>query len=362
MPALSRTLANLARYRKGMDAMASASSALMKTTFTPNGGAPTLPDITDFGANPGALRMLAHIPPNLPPNAPLVVVLHGCGQTAAGYAYGAGWLDLADRHGFALLLPEQRRDNNAGGCFNWFTPGDTARGQGEAASIRAMIQHALTTWKLNRAQIFVTGLSAGGAFANVLLATYPDLFAAGAIIAGLPYGGATDTQSALDMMFNGQQRTDQAWGDLIRAASPHTGPWPRIAIWHGLTDSTVIPANGTDAVRQWLNVQALADTAPTTTTIGPATQQTWRNAKGRIAVQSVTIPQFGHGTPINQAECGHPAPFILNSALSSTTLIAESWGLTKTTAQRRPTPAPAKPSLSAIIDKALRAAGLSGPG
>ena len=63
---------------------------------------------------------------------PLVVVLHGCGQTAAGYDLGAGWSTLAKRYGFALLMPEQQPSNNANGCFNWFNPEDTARGRGEA--------------------------------------------------------------------------------------------------------------------------------------------------------------------------------------------------------------------------------------
>src|SRR5688500_4913085 len=76
----------------------------------------------DFGSNPGNLAMLKYVPDNLPAQAPLVVILHGCGQKAAGYDIGAGWSELADRWGFALLLPEQQMSNNVGGCFNWFDP------------------------------------------------------------------------------------------------------------------------------------------------------------------------------------------------------------------------------------------------
>src|SRR6185312_7450197 len=98
-----------------------------------------LREICGFGSNPGALRMFTYLPAGLADQSALVVVLHGCAQTAASYDYGAGWSTLADRYGFALLLPEQQRANNATGCFNWFQPGDTRRGQGEAASIQAMV-------------------------------------------------------------------------------------------------------------------------------------------------------------------------------------------------------------------------------
>jgi len=98
-----------------------------------------LRDFPEFGSNPGALRARIYIPPSLPEHAALVVVLHGCTQTAAGYDHGSGWSQLADRHGFALLFPEQQRANNANLCFNWFAPGDIQRGGGEALSIAQMI-------------------------------------------------------------------------------------------------------------------------------------------------------------------------------------------------------------------------------
>src|ERR1700712_657657 len=98
-----------------------------------------LVEIGQFGTNPGALRMFAFVPEHLPSAPALVVVLHGCGQTAAGYDLGAGWATLATRYGFALLMPEQPASNNSNSCFNWFNPEDVARGSGEAASIRQMV-------------------------------------------------------------------------------------------------------------------------------------------------------------------------------------------------------------------------------
>jgi poly(3-hydroxybutyrate) depolymerase len=98
-----------------------------------------LRETQNFGTNPGALRMFTHLPPKESGEIPLVVVLHGCTQTAAGYDQGAGWSTLANRYGFALLFPEQQRANNPNGCFNWFQTGDIERGHGEALSIRQMI-------------------------------------------------------------------------------------------------------------------------------------------------------------------------------------------------------------------------------
>ena len=125
-----------------------------------------LTELADFGANPGALRMLACLPPGLPRGAPLVVALHGCTQTAAGYAQGSGWDRLAAEGQFAVLLPEQRQANNPNRCFNWFEPGDTRRGQGEVASVHAAILHLIASHGIDPGRVFVTGLSAGGGMAS----------------------------------------------------------------------------------------------------------------------------------------------------------------------------------------------------
>src|SRR3954463_4140596 len=132
-----------------------------------------LREVTGFGSNPGNLRMFAYVPAQPAPSAPPVGALHGCLQTAAGYDYGAGWSTLADRYGFALLLPEQQRANNANACFNWFEPGDTARDGGEALSIRQMIDAVVAEAGIDLRRIFITGLSAGGARVSGMRGRYP---------------------------------------------------------------------------------------------------------------------------------------------------------------------------------------------
>src|SRR6516165_7032885 len=163
-----------------------------------------LRELTEFGANPGNLRMFVYAPEHLPPKAPLVVALHGCTQTADEYDHGTGWSSLADSLGLAVLYPQQQPANNPKNCFSWFLPGDIARGKGEALSIRAMVEHAIAIFASDRRKVFVTGLSAGGAMASVMLATYPEIFAGGAIIAGLPYGCANNIQQAFEAMFTEQ--------------------------------------------------------------------------------------------------------------------------------------------------------------
>src|ERR1700757_3729276 len=159
-----------------------------------------LTETEQFGSNPGELKMLSYVPTNRQPSPALVVVLHGCGQTAAGYDLGAGWSTLAKHYGFALLLPEQQITNNANTCFNWFNPEDIARERGEAASIRQMIKRMVDAHGIDPRRVFITGLSAGGAMTTVMLATYPEVFAAGAIIAGLPFGIASNMREALTAM------------------------------------------------------------------------------------------------------------------------------------------------------------------
>ena len=97
--------------------------------------------------------MFNYVPKGLPAGAPLVVVLHGCRQTAADYVHGAGWSTLADRLRFAVPAPEQKRSNNGNGCFNWFLPGDSTRDQGEAASIRHMIEQCVSDHGIQRGRV-----------------------------------------------------------------------------------------------------------------------------------------------------------------------------------------------------------------
>jgi feruloyl esterase len=305
-----------------------------------------LTEVTGFGSNPGNLRMLTYLPDDLPGRAALVVVLHGCTQTAASYDTGTGWSELADRHGFALLLPEQRRSNNPLRCFNWFRGQDYARDGGEPESIRQMIERLVAEYGIDPQRIFVTGLSAGGAMTSVMLATHPELFAGGAVVAGVPYRCANGLQEGFDAIFQGRSLSGAEWGERVRTVSAHTGPWPRVQVWHGDADGTVKPMNADEVVKQWRDMHGLPAEPAYQERIGPHSRRVWRDAEGRDLVEQWGVAGMGHGQAIDPHGpdgCGRPAPFIVDAGISSPTHIARSWGLTAVRRER-----PAKPRRGAV--------------
>lgn len=334
--------------------------------------------------NPGDLGGWTYRPTGAGPNAALVVVLHGCTQTARSYADHAGWKTLADQEGFVLLCPEQKRANNVNLCFNWFETADVTRGQGEVASIAAMVMAAIDEHALDPARVFVTGLSAGAAMTGAMLATYPELFAGGALIAGLPFGVAAGLQQALASMGHGGRMGPAALGQRIRAASPHAGPWPRITIWHGTQDTIVTPAASVRIAAQWAEVHGLTGRSTVVRT-GPQGHEVWEDRDGAVRVEHHTIAGMAHGTPLmtkGSEGLGRAGPHMLDVGRSSTREIAAFWGLTApgtgTDAapdlgvsaavappihRHQPTafhlPAPGSPKeVQAVIETALRAAGL----
>ena len=291
-----------------------------------------LSEVTAFGSNPGHLRMLKLVPPGLRALSPLVVVLHGCGQTAHDINHGLGWSALAYECGFALLFPEQRRSNNAQRGFNWFRPADSTRGSGEALSIVQMVQHLIKDQGLDRRRVYVTGLSAGGAMACALLAAYPDVFAGGAILAGLPFGVASNLWGALAAMKGKVNRSSSELGDKVRAASPHWGRWPTLSIWHGSSDKTVAPSNADAIIRQWCDVHGLCEERAIETRVAGKTRRLWCDDAGLPVIERFIIPGMGHGAPVDALGTsgyayGAAAPFFEDHGISSTYHMAKFWGL-----------------------------------
>jgi poly(hydroxyalkanoate) depolymerase family esterase len=291
--------------------------------------------------------MLSYAPDGLPAGAPLVVVLHGCGQSAEDYATGAGWTTLADQKGFAVLAPQQTAGNNPNRCFNWFSPGDIQRGEGEAASIAAMIACIVRRDNLDAKRVFITGLSAGGAMTMTMLATYPDLFAAGAVIAGLPYGVAHGVMQAMTAMQQGDHRSPAELAQLI---PPNLDRYPRLTVWHGGADHVVSPENAEAIVAQWAAAQGLPSKPDETLVEGGRTRRIWREKAGRMpAIELNVIRGLGHGVPLSalgEDGLGKAAPYMLEAGVSSTEEIAAFWGLTPRV--RRPHTPSATPTAGAV--------------
>ena len=307
------------------------------------GGAANSPlvEVSGFGSNPGNLKMFTYRPANLGASRPLVVALHGCTQQASGYDDEPGWIKFADKHRFALLLPQQQEANNPRKCFNWFLPGDNGRDKGEALSIRQMIDRVKLDAAIDPQKVYVTGLSGGGAMSAVMLAAYPEVFAGGAIIAGVPYKCASDANEALSrcgVSLFGQTApmkdlTPAQWGALVRSASSHNGPFPRVSIWQGASDATVNPQDLKELLDQWTNVLGIEQIPDTEGTINGHAHKLYKdgNGNGRVLVETVLINGMGHGTAIAPGnaddQCGKAAPFILNVGVCSSFYIVKFWGL-----------------------------------
>ena len=298
-----------------------------------------LTEVKGFGSNPGNLQMCKYVPANLPASRPLVVALHGCTQQASDYDDETGWIKFAEKHRFALLLPQQQQANNSSKCFNWFLSGDNQRDQGEALSIRQMIDKIKADSGVDAQKVFVTGLSGGGAMTAVMLATYPELFAGGAIIAGVPYKCAGDASEALShcgVSLSGQvapmkDLTPAQWGSLVRSASSHGGQFPRVSIWQGTSDTTVNPQDQRELVEQWTNVQGIDQVPDAEDAINGQAHKMYKDQGGKVQVETVLIKNMGHGTPIapgtGDKQCGKAAPFILDVGICSSYYIVKFWGL-----------------------------------
>lgn len=184
-----------------------------------------------------------YVPAKQPEGAmPLIVMLHGCTQSPEDFAIGTGMNALAEEFGCLIAWPAQPQGANAQKCWNWYQPGDQARGHGEPALIAGIVSDILRDHPADPAQVYAAGLSAGGAAAAIMGAAYPDLFAAVGVHSGLPVGGAQDVASALAAMRGGTP------GKPLSRALP-------TIVFHGLADTTVNPANGVAVVAQALELQ-----------------------------------------------------------------------------------------------------------
>jgi len=309
--------------------------ALIAALLTPGrAAAASLQEVTGFGSNPGALRMFRYVPDGLPSGRPVVVALHGCTQDAAGYGTGSGWIQLADRWGFSVVLPQQQSGNNSSNCFDWFQSGDMERGQGEAASVAQMVDRQLADAGGDGSRVYVTGLSAGGGMTAVMMAAYPEKFAAGGVVAGLPYGCAQAAASPWVCMYVGATQTAQQWGDRVRAARQgYGGPWPTLTVFQGTADSTVKPVNMTDLMKQWTEVHGADRTADVSDTVAGYPHQVYDDATGNAVVETYGITGMGHGQPVDPGsgseQCGSAGAYLLDVNLCAAYRLGQAWGLSR---------------------------------
>jgi poly(hydroxyalkanoate) depolymerase family esterase len=294
--------------------------------------ASALEPVASFGTNPAGLTMYRYVPQGTGPNAPLVVLMHGCMQGATDMV-NAGWNTLADKYKFHVVYPEQTVANNPYKCFNWAgvygNPANLKRGQGENESIKEMVDKMKADYQVDPKRVFAVGFSSGGAEAALMLATWPDVFAAGATFGGIPYDCAESVAGASSCMKPGKDQDAKTWGDLVHAAnSSFTGTWPRLSIWQGTADATVDPSNTKEMMRQWTSVHGVAQTPSASDAVAGYPHDMYKDPAGNVIVETFAITGMDHGVFVDPAGgCGTAAPYVLDAKVCSAAVVATFFGI-----------------------------------
>jgi len=260
-------------------------------------------EILKFGDNPGNLRMQVYAPANAvkKKQAPLVVALHGCGGSAAQFS-NAGFNELADKYGFYVLYPEQKEENHRLLCFHQRIVGNPAAGEREFDSILQMIRFMIAERHANADRIFIVGFSSGGQVANILAATYPNMFralamiGAGGYICESEHAGIADFAPCFEFTEEHPQKKTVSRGKLPKR-------WPRASIWHGTADKNVFYYTMPMAIGQWKRVHRITRAGITRTLGDIFRYEAWKNARGNTLVEAYTMQDAVHMIPVTKT-CG----------------------------------------------------------
>ncbi len=254
--------------------------------------------------------------------APLLLALHGCGQNGLDFATGTRFNDLADKHRFVVVYPEQTGSHNGQRCWNWFRPAHQSRGSGEPAILAGIVRSVVAetgSWRIDAERIYVAGISAGGAMAVVLAATYPELFAAVGVHSAPPYRSAGGPADALSAMRG---------ATAVPPANPDQAvPMPPMVVFQGTADGTVRPANALRVADQWLSFRLASSGSgrvvptvgqPRTTRVAAARPASARSrrahqvtrwyAGGRKVLEVWLVQGLGHGWSGGSADGSYTDP------------------------------------------------------
>ena len=222
----------------------------------------------------------------------LIVMLHGGTQDGDDFAAGTRMNDLAEKHGLLVAYPTQPKAANASLCWNWFTPENQIRGAGEPSIIAGITKDIIATYDIDPARVFVAGLSAGGAMAAVMGATYPDLYAAMGVHSGLPYKSAADLPSAFAAM-RGDVGPLGLRSRKSRGAA-NDGPRIRTIVFHGDADNIVHPSNAASVVGTAKEGESIERAEARNTAARAHTRTVTRDKTGKVVVEQWLIHGSGH--------------------------------------------------------------------
>jgi poly(hydroxyalkanoate) depolymerase family esterase len=236
----------------------------------------------------------------------LLVMLHGGTQDGDDFAAGTRMNDLAEEHGFIVAYPSQSKAANPSLCWNWFSPDHQKRGAGEPSIIAGITREIVAAYAVDPHLVFVAGLSAGGAMAAVMAATYPDLYAAVGVHSGLPYLSATNLPSAFAAM-----RGDA--GPRGRRSRKSRGvadnfPRRRTIVFHGDADKIVHPSNAGKIVEGSKVGESIERVETCSSTGKPYTRTVIRDQSGVVVVEQWLLHGSGHAWSGGSADGSYTDP------------------------------------------------------
>lgn len=240
-------------------------------------------DAGSFANAAGSRQYKLYVPAGYHGQAlPLVVMLHGCTQDPDDFAAGTQMNAVAEAQQCLVLYPQQSQAANSSKCWNWFSAVDQARDSGEPSIIAGMTREVAARYNVDAKQIFVAGLSAGGAMAAIMGTIYPDLYAGVAVHSGLPYGAATDLPSALAAMRSGMAKTPE---QAQQAGAGQAFKGIPVIVFHGDADHTVNMRNGE---------QVMAGATPTGSAAGARSREQGQVPNGHAYTRTVQNDANGH--------------------------------------------------------------------
>jgi poly(hydroxyalkanoate) depolymerase family esterase len=302
--------------------------------------ADSLVQINHFGNNPGNLKMFMYVSKIKKDSGlkPLVIVLHGCGQTAEEVARLTGWNKLGHLNDFMVVYPQQKLLNNVSTCFNWFRNADINKGEGECESIYQMIHYMQQNYAIDSNRIFVTGLSAGAAMSVVMMATHPETIRSGAIFAGGAYKLATNAFGSAGVMAGTKKLTkEELIKNVVEQNPAYKGTYPKLIIYQGLNDYVVNHKNAGLLINQWTGITHI-DPIPDKTekpfmNIADIKRMEYWDSLGNTRITFYEIGNLGHRILVKPGnkkdEGGETGTYGADRGFHSTYQTAKDFGIIK---------------------------------
>lgn len=279
--------------------------------------------------------MYIHVPSNLVNSrekVPIVLALHGCSQTAKIVEKQSGWSDLADKYGFIVVYPEQKKTNNPMGCFRWYDYDE--KETEEVESVYQMLQFTKRNYNIDNSRVFIYGLSAGAVMTIHMLIHHPEEFNSAASLAGGPYKIGENGLATMQELVFMDDHTPEHWAKTVAHLDTMSN-FPKLILGHGKKDPLVNIQNSFEIIDQFSNIYKM-DTKEDSLILNYASnplieKRIYRNPKGEDCIQFYMIANTGHALPVDPGPAddqgGKTGLFAVDRDFFSTYYIAKDFGL-----------------------------------